>query len=520
MASHSSQMPIPPPPPGGWSGACKTVIDPTKMAPKESVLATADTLSAQVVVPTDDAEVAKKKKAEKKLRQQQAKRALEPSKTSGDKLGLTQLPAKADDGKAEGQRGELEAASEGKLPGSSRGGTSDAAEGEHPMAVDEVQPMAVDEGERVDWADASDEQVDKQLRRSKYSCKGMGCEKDLYASQLMLMDPDDWCGDLTTYCFGCSGWANTEKSFMKEAKKRWTAYAFKHADKARRLRTLNFDDLEAYYEEKIQGVGKVEMRRIVVAHLRLVATVITDDIANESIFSQKARMLVYDEWMAAVQLRGANPFELPEHKGWSISAHDGQRLTRITKHCVISFICRDCGYYGPDWAEAVGKYWFRCYNCGTHYQPAAYGEKRSDYNKVIAMQDPITKQVKHLPAYWPPTQEDNWLAAQCEVYARQIESIEDLESFTNKVAVDINTLLKKAGNPTYYDRFVFGEDAQYKFSAPKWPLENHAHIIKDGFVGKIWRPENFKGIPVFYDWAELARLVGSMIAIGERMSKL
>jgi hypothetical protein len=233
------------------------------------------------------------------------------------------------------------------------------------------------------------------------------------------------------------------------------------------------------------------MRRVVVAHLRLVATVITADITNESIFSQKARLMVYDEWMLATQQRGENPFELPEHKGWSISAHDAQRLTRGTKHCVVSFICRDCGYYGPDWAEALNKYWFRCYNCGTHYQPAAYGEKRSDYNKVIALQDPITKQVKHLPAYWPPTQEDNWLAAQAEVFARDIQCIEDLEAFTNKVAVDINDLLKKAGNPTYYDHFEFPEAAQHKFSPPRWPLESHAHVIEHGFVGKIWSPENF-----------------------------
>ena len=378
---------------------------------------------------------------------------------------------------------------------------------------EEVAPMC------VDWTAPTSQQVDTQLRKSKYSCKG-DCEKDLFSSQLLLSDPDDWCGELSTYCFECSKWGGTEKSFMKEAKKRWTAYAYHHADKAQRLRTLEFNNLEEYYERKMPEAGKVELRKVIISHLRLVASVISADISNENVFSQKARQTVYNDWMAAVQQRGANPFELPEYRGWSISAHDAQKLTRITKHCVISFICRDCGYYGPDWAEALGKYWFRCYHCGTHYQPAAVADGKSAYNKVIALQDPITKQVKHLPAYWPPTQEDNWLAAQAEVFARNIESIEDLEAFTNKVAVDVNTLLKKAGNPTYYDRFVFSEDAQYKFSAPKWPLENHAHVIKDGFVGKIWRPENFKDIPVFYDWAELARLVGSMIAIGERMSKL
>ena len=35
---------------------------------------------------------------------------------------------------------------------------------------------------RVDWLALSDAQVDTQMRRSKYSCKG-DCEKDLFASQ-------------------------------------------------------------------------------------------------------------------------------------------------------------------------------------------------------------------------------------------------------------------------------------------------------------------------------------------------
>ena len=114
---------------------CRTVIDPSSgSGSKLSVLATADKVSKQVDVSKNEEEL-KNKKAEKKARQR------------ANKLGLKQLPAKAEDGKAEDQRGELEAASEGKLPGSSRGGTSDAAEGEHPMPVDEVQPMAVDEGE-------------------------------------------------------------------------------------------------------------------------------------------------------------------------------------------------------------------------------------------------------------------------------------------------------------------------------------------------------------------------------------
>ena len=151
---------------------------------------------------------------------------------------------------------------------------------------------------QVDWADPSDKQVDSQLRRSKYSCKGDGCKRDLFASQLLLSDPDDWCGDLSTYCFGCSGWEGTEKAFMKEAKRRWTAYACKYADKAQRIRTLNFDNLEEYYRMKIPGVSKAEMKNVIISHLKLVATVVCAEISNESLFLKKqGRQCTTSGWL-------------------------------------------------------------------------------------------------------------------------------------------------------------------------------------------------------------------------------
>ena len=98
------------------------------------------------------------------------------------------------------------------------------------------------------------------MTRSTSSCaaastvaRATTANKDISASQLLPTDLDDWCGDVSTYCFQCSGWGGTEKAFMKEAKKRWAAYAFKLAEKAQRIRTLKFDTLDEYYEQKMEG---------------------------------------------------------------------------------------------------------------------------------------------------------------------------------------------------------------------------------------------------------------------------
>ena len=140
-----------------------------------------------------------------------------------------------------------------------------------------------------------------------------------------------------------------------------------------------------------------------------------------------------------------------------------------------------------------------------------------EQNRVIAIQDPITQRVRHIPALWPATAEDNWVAGMAEAYARRIETIEDLDAFMSKTAIDINTLVAQAGNPSYYRRFEFKTEAQWKFSAPRWPVSSFQNELANGFVGEIWRPDDYKTVQVFTDWEELAKLLGNMIAIGERM---
>ena len=307
---------------------------------------------------------------------------------------------------------------------------------------------------------------------------------------------------------------------MKAARNAWIKRAKRLRDKSEKLRLLTWDTLEVYYEKQPPGSSKKTLRTLIVSHLKVIAHSIASDILSDNVHAQAAYRMVCTTWQT-IEMQADNPFEIPAYKAWSVAGHEAQHLTRITKHCVVSFICRDCGYYGPCWAQAVtGKWWFRCFNCGTHYLPWAEGEGKSAYNRIIAIQDPITQVVKHIPAIWPATAEDNWLSGMAEVFARKIETPADLQAFAEKTAIDINKLVQNAGNPSYYKQFAFKEEAQWRFTAPRWPLEHFQDIVENGFVGEIWRPDNYKTTEVFSQWEELAELLGKMIAIGERLSKL
>ena len=49
-----------------------------------------------------------------------------------------------------------------------------------------------------------DQSFEDGLTKYKYWCKG-DCEENLPASKLLIVNDYDWCGDIDTFCFGCSG---------------------------------------------------------------------------------------------------------------------------------------------------------------------------------------------------------------------------------------------------------------------------------------------------------------------------
>ena len=110
--NNTAALPIPPPPPVGWSGVCKTMIDPANCTPKVSVLATADQVSKQIVIQKEDAETLKKKKEDKKARQ----RAEKTSKAQAAKSESNMMQEKTDEPEAvlEGKTDAPEAVLEGK----------------------------------------------------------------------------------------------------------------------------------------------------------------------------------------------------------------------------------------------------------------------------------------------------------------------------------------------------------------------------------------------------------------------
>jgi Ni,Fe-hydrogenase I small subunit len=123
-----------------------------------------------------------------------------------------------------------------------------------------------------------DQSFEDGLTKYKYWCKGE-CEQNLPASKLLIVHDYDWCGDIDTFCFGCSGWEGTEKSFMKAARNAWIKRTKRLRDKSEKLRLLTWETLEVY--KKLPGSSKKKLRTIIVTHLKVIARSIASDIVRQ-----------------------------------------------------------------------------------------------------------------------------------------------------------------------------------------------------------------------------------------------
>jgi hypothetical protein len=131
----------------------------------------------------------------------------------------------------------------------------------------------------------------------------------------------------------------------------------------------------------------------------------------------------------------------------------------------------------------------------------------------MIFEDLVTSELTMIPCYWADTQEDNWVMAHAEIYARKMETPEDLKAFLSRKQVELATLLLQAGKPDHYIHHDYDSSLDYQFTRTReWSINSLTQVKAEGFWGGQWKPENHKDLPIFREWDTLAELVGSLMA--------
>ena len=335
----------------------------------------------------------------------------------------------------------------------------------------------------------------------------------------MLLDVEDWAGALSAVCYECAlqeqAFSGTAKEFHRALKRQWmvrkAALGYQVGAKA----DMNWTLVQKMFKVRYPGHEQAHYRSLMKCYLKTFALVVAADLTStpqtklcaQAIEQQHTQQLL---WQAA------NPTGVLPHAGWTLSAAEAQYLIRVTEHLIVSFVCRECGYFGADWIEAQGRYHFRCPYCGLWYRP---WKGAREFNKICVLQHPATNGLLYLPMQWSPTVDDNWLMCQAEMYARDVHVPANCDSFLAKQTVALATLLDTAGTPVYFEDFKLSGPAKSRCVPPQWPPETYARHEMMGFRGARYVPDPSRPVHIFKDMDKLIALLGNMIA-GKKVFEL
>ena len=234
------------------------------------------------------------------------------------------------------------------------------------------------------------------------------------------------------------------------------------------------------FKNRYPGNGQAVYRSLMKGCLKTFALVMAADLTKTP-ETKMCAIAVQEEYNLQLRWQAANPTGVLRHEGWTLSAEDAQFLVRITEHILVSFVCRDCGYYGADWTKEAMRYHFRCPFCGLWYRPWKGG---GEFNKLAVLQHPVTNSLLHLPMQWSPTVDDNWLMMQAE----DVQVPANCDAFLAKQTVALATLLDTAGTPTFFQDYQLTPWAKSCCVPPQWPPETYAKHEAHGFRGARFVP--------------------------------
>jgi hypothetical protein len=384
---------------------------------------------------------------------------------------------------------------------------------------DDDYPEEYKEGD----AQEEEEEEEDKLKLDTYKHYCIECEQYLPASKLLLLSEDinlqEWCGQLQVKCKECCNFQNTEKAFRKLTKARWTMRAVDLHNKPKRLRCMTWTKLEEEFKQKYPLMHDADRRRLQIMKIKLVAVRFAEGLTKSPELAAVSELLSKN-YMNEIEAAAKNPHHVVKMKSLVLNApHEAQYLNRLTDTLSLSFICRSCGCFGPDWGKSVSSWHFRCYSCGTFYRPGVVKAGWSEYNMMLLLEE--DDGLVFLPCLWPASAEENWLRQHAEAYAlNNMVKAGQADRILTSASIGIKQLIDAAGTTAAWQRFAFTPAAQQQFNGPKWPLEAFQDTVAQGFLGMHFRPAPGEKIQVFTDWDALIAFVGQLIAAARATSRL
>ena len=122
--------------------------------------------------------------------------------------------------------------------------------------------------------------------------------------------------------------------------------------------------------------------------------------------------------------------------------------------------------------------------------------------------DPESGEQQNIPVTWPPSEDFNWVNKQIELYARNVQTPDDLHSWYSKSKVELKKLLDQQAVPASFVQFKWDPSIENRFS-DKWGWTKFRDC---GYFMGNRLPDDVAAREPFSNWNELIALIGNTIA--------
>lgn len=339
---------------------------------------------------------------------------------------------------------------------------------------------------------------------------------------------EEWGGRLFGHCYDCSKEKYPAKNaFKKEVNRRWQARKERFGVLNKRLRTINFHNLEAYFKKMFPGApGRVHhdltIKRIRVHINNIVNDYVEEqmemDVPEKAAFQEGVKQ-IRQEYFDGLAAAAANPTWCSSVDGKLLCKSEINHLTFISTNALLPFLCRleTCLFVGYNdmWLRASHHDWYRCPLCKTHYRPGVSKGTWVNAQKVL-ISTSMGGELEITPCTWPNSHEDKVIGRMQELH--YMGATQQLKANLNQTTMKLDGLLDpyKLRKPEYaaFRHYAWTEQGMDAVDETKWPRANYEKIIKEGFWGMQLSPRDCE--KPFSKWSEfVAVLTQHFLAVAE-----
>ena len=148
----------------------------------------------------------------------------------------------------------------------------------------------------------------------------------------------DWSGRIWGKCQDCAGL--TDADFRRKAKHSWNQRSREVKGKAKRARTIDYDNALEHMKELFPEANKKVLRKLAVKRLRAFAVRFCESVDEATPeFHEAAVRITKDDLEHGELAANDESFQTPVHGG-SLAAKEAAWLTEVCKGISVAFLCR------------------------------------------------------------------------------------------------------------------------------------------------------------------------------------